>query len=65
MCRSLLEAVIHTWGCVVFGCPLIEQPLMRRQLIELLVEVEGRAALAFETAADALVNWGAISVEGE
>ena len=27
------------------------QPLMRRQLIDLLIEVEGCAALVFETAA--------------
>ncbi|HXR64486.1 MAG TPA: acyl-CoA dehydrogenase family protein [Ktedonobacteraceae bacterium] len=51
MRRSLLEALIHTRGRVVFGRPLVEQPLMQRQLIELLVEVEGCAALAFETAA--------------
>lgn len=51
MRRSLLEALVHTRGRVVFGRPLVEQPLMRRQLIELLVEVEGCAALAFETAA--------------
>ena len=50
MRRSLLEALIHTRGRVVFGRPLAEYPLMRRQLVELLVEVEGCAALAFETA---------------
>ncbi|HEX7736697.1 MAG TPA: acyl-CoA dehydrogenase family protein [Ktedonobacteraceae bacterium] len=50
MRRSLLEALVHTRGRVVFGRPLAEQPLMKRQLIELLVEVEGCAALAFETA---------------
>jgi acyl-CoA dehydrogenase len=51
MRRSLLEALFHTSGRVVFGKTLAEHPLMRRQLIELLVEVEGCAALAFETAA--------------
>jgi hypothetical protein len=50
MRRSLLEALVHTRGRIVFGRPLAEQPLMRRQLVELLVEVEGCAALAFETA---------------
>jgi len=50
MRRSLLEALIHTRERVVFGRPLAEHPLMRRQLIELLVEVEGCAALTFETA---------------
>lgn len=50
MRRSLLEALTHTRGRVVFGRTLAEQPLMRRQLIEMLVEVEGCAALTFETA---------------
>jgi hypothetical protein len=49
--RSLLEALVHTRGRIVFGRPLVEHPLMRRQLSELVVEVEGCAALAFETAA--------------
>ena len=51
MRRSYLEALIHTRGRVVFGRTLAEHPLMRRQLVELLIEVEGCAALAFETAA--------------
>jgi acyl-CoA dehydrogenase len=51
MRRSLLEALIHTRGRVVFGRPLAEQPLIRRQLVELLLDVEGCAALVFETAA--------------
>jgi alkylation response protein AidB-like acyl-CoA dehydrogenase len=51
MRRSLLEALIHTRGRVAFGRTLAEHPLMRRQLIDLLIEVEGCAALAFETAA--------------
>lgn len=51
MRRSLLEALIHTRGRVAFGRTLAEHPLMRRQLVDLLIEVEGCAALAFETAA--------------
>ncbi len=51
MRRSYLEALIHTRSRVVFGRTLAEHPLMRRQLVDLLVEVEGCAALAFETAA--------------
>ncbi len=51
MRRSYLEAVVHTRGRVVFGRPLAEQPLMRRQLLDLLTEVEGCAALLFETIA--------------
>ena len=51
MRRSYLEALVHTRGRVVFGRTLAEHPLMRRQLVDLLIEVEGCAALAFETAA--------------
>src|SRR6266700_4824898 len=51
MRRSYLEALTHTRGRVVFGRTLAEHPLMRRQLVDLLIEVEGCAALAFETAA--------------
>src|SRR5229473_1664809 len=51
MRRSYLEALVHTRSRVVFGRTLAEHPLMRRQLVDLLVEVEGCAALAFETAA--------------
>src|SRR5205814_1861152 len=51
MRRSYLEAVVHTRGRIAFGRPLAEHPLMRRQLVDLLIEVEGCAALAFETAA--------------
>ncbi|HLX41560.1 MAG TPA: acyl-CoA dehydrogenase family protein, partial [Ktedonobacteraceae bacterium] len=51
MRRSYLEAVLHTRSRVAFGRPLAEHPLMRRQLVDLLVEVEGCAALVFETTA--------------
>lgn len=51
MRRSYLEALIYTRGRVAFGRPLAEQPLMRRQLVDLLIEVEGCAALVFETIA--------------
>ncbi len=51
MRRSFLEALVHTRGRVVFGRTLADHPLMRRQLVDLLVEVEGCATLAFETAA--------------
>ena len=51
MRRSYLEALVHTRGRVAFGRPLAEHPLMRRQLIDLLIEVEGCAALVFATTA--------------
>src|SRR6266568_6355653 len=51
MRRSFLEALVHARGRVVFGRTLADHPLMRRQLVDLLIEVEGCAALAFETIA--------------
>jgi acyl-CoA dehydrogenase len=51
MRRSYLEALVHTRSRVVFGRALAEHPLMRRQLVDLLIEIEGCAALAFEAAA--------------
>jgi acyl-CoA dehydrogenase len=51
MRRSYLEALVHTRSRIAFGRPLAEHPLMRRQLVDLLIEVEGCAALAFETTA--------------
>ncbi len=51
MRRSYLEALTHTRGRVAFGRPLAGHPLMRRQLLDLLIEVEGCSALVFETAA--------------
>jgi alkylation response protein AidB-like acyl-CoA dehydrogenase len=51
MRRSFLEALVYTRGRVAFGRILAGHPLMRRQLVDLLIEVEGCAALAFETAA--------------
>lgn len=48
MRRSYLEALTHARGRMAFGRPLAEHPLMRRQLIDLLIEVEGCAALTFE-----------------
>jgi alkylation response protein AidB-like acyl-CoA dehydrogenase len=51
MRRSYLEALVYTRGRIAFGRPLAEHPLMRRQLLDLLVEVEGCVALAFEATA--------------
>ena len=51
MRRSYLEALVHTQGRVAFGRRLADHPLMWRQLIDLLIEVEGCGALAFATAA--------------
>ncbi len=51
MRRSFLEALVYTRGRVAFGRILAGHPLMRRQLVDLLIEVEGCAALAFETVA--------------
>ncbi len=51
MRRSYLEALVYTRGRVAFKRPLADHPLMRHQLVDLLVEIEGCAALVFETMA--------------
>src|SRR5437764_4163729 len=51
MRRSYFEALVYTRGRVACARPLARHALMRHQLIDLLVEIEGCAALAFETAA--------------
>lgn len=46
--RSLVEALCYTRTREAFGAALIDQPLMRRKLAELIVEVEAAQALVFD-----------------
>ncbi|MFI6322718.1 acyl-CoA dehydrogenase family protein [Nonomuraea sp. NPDC050556] len=46
--RSLVEAVCYARTREAFGKPLIGQPLMRRKLAELIVEVEAAQAMVFD-----------------
>ncbi|MEU8357980.1 acyl-CoA dehydrogenase family protein [Nonomuraea sp. NPDC048882] len=46
--RALVEAICYARSREAFGRPLIEQPLMRRRLGELIVEVEAAQALVFD-----------------
>lgn len=46
--RSYLEAVVHARGRVAFGRPLAALPLMREQLLDMLLDVEAMTALFFE-----------------
>lgn len=46
--RSFLEALTHARGRIAFGRPLADLPLMREQLLDLLLDVEVLTALAFE-----------------
>ncbi|MFC7583726.1 acyl-CoA dehydrogenase family protein [Nonomuraea antimicrobica] len=46
--RALVEAVCYAGAREAFGRPLAEQPLMRRKLAELVVEVEAAQALVFD-----------------
>lgn len=50
--RALVESICYARAREAFGRPLIEQPLMRRKLAELIVEVEAAQALVF----DGLIN---------
>lgn len=46
--RSLVEALCYTRTREAFGAALIDQPLMRRKLAELIVDVEAAQALVFD-----------------
>jgi acyl-CoA dehydrogenase len=46
--RALVESLCYARAREAFGAPLIEQPLMRRTLAELTVEVEAVQALVFD-----------------
>ncbi|REE97669.1 acyl-CoA dehydrogenase family protein [Thermomonospora umbrina] len=45
--RALVEALCYARRREAFGRPLIDQPLMRRKLAELIVEVEAAQAIVF------------------
>jgi len=49
--RSFLEALVHARGRMAFGHPLADLPLMREQLLDMLLDVEAFTALYFEGAA--------------
>jgi alkylation response protein AidB-like acyl-CoA dehydrogenase len=49
--RSFLEALVHARGRVAFGRPLASLPLMREQLLDMLMDVEALTALFFEGSA--------------
>lgn len=46
--RALVESLCYARAREVFGAPLIDQPLARRKLAELIVEVEAAQALVFD-----------------
>ncbi|MEV4805268.1 acyl-CoA dehydrogenase family protein [Nonomuraea sp. NPDC049421] len=46
--RALVESICYAATREAFGRPLIEQPLMRRKLGELIVEVEAAQAMVFD-----------------
>ncbi|SFO22040.1 hypothetical protein SAMN04489713_104558 [Actinomadura madurae] len=46
--RALVESLCYTRAREAFGASLIEQPLMRRKLAELIVETEAVQALVFD-----------------
>ncbi len=49
--RSFLEALTHARGRVAFGRMLVDLPLMREQLLDMLLEVEAMTSLFFEGSA--------------
>ena len=51
MRRALLESVVHARGRSAFGGPLIALPLLRANLMEMLLDVEAAASVVFNAAA--------------
>ena len=49
--RSFLESLVHARGRMGFGKPLADLPLMREQLLDMLLDVEALTALYFEGSA--------------
>lgn len=46
--RAFLESLTHARGRIAFGRPLADLPLLREQLLDLLLDAEALTALAFE-----------------
>jgi alkylation response protein AidB-like acyl-CoA dehydrogenase len=46
--RSYVEALVHARGRIAFGKPLSDLPLMREQLLDILMDAEALTALFFE-----------------
>jgi acyl-CoA dehydrogenase len=51
MRRALLESIVHARGRAAFGGPLIALPLLRANLMEMLLDVEAAASVVFNAAA--------------
>jgi len=51
MRRALLESIVHASGRAAFGGPLIALPLLRANLMEMLLDVEAAASVVFNAAA--------------
>ncbi|MDO8479154.1 MAG: acyl-CoA dehydrogenase family protein [Candidatus Rokubacteria bacterium] len=62
MRRALLESVVHASGRAAFGGPLIALPLLRANLMEMLLDVEAAASVVFNAAA-VFDRWDGGSVE--
>jgi acyl-CoA dehydrogenase len=58
MRRCLLESLVHARGRAAFGRPLIELPLLRVNLLEMLLDVEAACSVVMNAAA-ALDRWDA------
>jgi len=49
--RSVVESLTHARGRIAFGRPLADLPLMREQLLDLVMDTEALTALTFEGSA--------------
>jgi len=51
MRRALLESLVHARGRAAFGRPLLTLPLLRANVLEMLLDVEAAASVVFSSAA--------------
>jgi len=51
MRRALLESLVHARGRAAFGGPLLALPLLRANVLEMLLDVEAAASVVFSSAA--------------
>jgi acyl-CoA dehydrogenase len=62
MRRSVLESLVHARARAAFGKPLVDLPLMRQNLLEMLLDAEAAASVVLNAAA-VLDRWDGGSAE--
>ena len=56
MRRCVLESLVHARGRAAFGRPLVELPLLRANLLDMLLDAEAAASVVLNAAARSTVR---------